>query len=246
MTRFPTAESRGQLVEAPELDVLVVAAHPDDAEIGAGGAVVQLLESGRRVGVLDLTDGEPTPHGSRETRRRETDAATAALGLTWRANLGLPNRMLEATLPARRHLAEVIRQARPQGLLVPFWEDAHPDHVAACELAEGARFWAKLTKTDMAGEPHYPPVVLYYHAIHLKTVVRPSFVLDISAAWDRKIGAIRCYESQFLAGPVRKGGVLGRIETHAAFYGAQIGAAYGEPWTVRETLAIRHVAELFS
>ena len=96
--------------------------------------------------MLDLTSGEPTPHGSPEIRARETAAATKILGLDWRENLGLPNRSLEATLENRAKLAGVIRQQRPRWLFAPYWVDAHPDHVAATQLVEAARFWAKLTR----------------------------------------------------------------------------------------------------
>ena len=118
------------------LDILVIAPHPDDGELGMGGAIVKFKARGQSVGILDLTDGEPTPHGSPEMRARETMAATEILGLDWRENLGLPNRSLEATLEARRRLAEVIRRVRPRWLFAPYWIDAHPDHVAATQLVE--------------------------------------------------------------------------------------------------------------
>ena len=124
------------------LDVLVVAPHPDDAELGMGGTIALMLSKGLRVGVLDLTDGEPTPLGSVETRARETAAASAVLGIPWRENLGLPNRRLRATLAARGQLAGVIRRTRPRWLFAPHWVDAHPDHTAATRLVEAARFWA--------------------------------------------------------------------------------------------------------
>src|SRR2546423_4256335 len=110
------------------LDYLVVAPHPDDAELGAGGAILALKAQGARVGVLDLTDGEPTPHGSLEIRRAETEAATRILRLDWRGNLGLPNRSLVADLDARRLLAGKVRELRPQTIFAPYWDDAHPDH----------------------------------------------------------------------------------------------------------------------
>src|ERR1700731_1487442 len=138
------------------LDYLVIAPHPDDAELAVGGTILLLQAQGARVGILDLTDGEPTPHGSPEIRRRETEAATAVLGLAWRGNLGLTNRRLEADLQSRACLAGVLRQLRPRVLFAPYWEDNHPDHVAACALVEAARFWSKLTRTDLPGEPHYP------------------------------------------------------------------------------------------
>src|SRR3954471_24692739 len=96
------------------LDALVIAPHPDDAELGMGGTIVRLLGAGWKVGILDLTSGEPTPLGSPEIRARETSAATEALGLSWRKNLGLPNRSLEPTLEYRRALAAVFRQSRPR------------------------------------------------------------------------------------------------------------------------------------
>ena len=156
------------------LDVLAIAPHPDDAEIGMGATIALMLGRGLRVGVLDLTDGEPTPRGSRELRAAETAAATAALGLTWRENLGLPNRRLRATLAARAALAGTIRRVRPRWLFAPFWIDAHPDHVAATKLVEAARFWAKLTKCDLPGEPWHPERIFYYWSVHLKLVRQPA------------------------------------------------------------------------
>ena len=113
------------------LDALVIAPHPDDAELGMGGTIALMRAQGMKVGILDLTDGEPTPRGTPAIRARETAAATAVLGLDWRHNLGLPNRRLRATLAARAALAGVIRQTRPRWLFAPYWVDAHPDHVAA-------------------------------------------------------------------------------------------------------------------
>src|SRR3954453_16801676 len=118
------------------LDHLVIAPHPDDAELGMGGTIALLLAGGARVGVLDLTDGEPTPFGSPEIRARETAEATAALGLSWRGTLGLINRRRDAALGARAALAGALRQLRPRCLFAPSWEDVHPDHVAASRLID--------------------------------------------------------------------------------------------------------------
>src|SRR5204863_10044565 len=164
----------------PQLDYLVIACHPDDAELCCGGAILSLKAKGAKVGVLDLTNGEPTPHGSPEIRQRESDAATQLLGLDWRGNLGLANRSLQADLDARHRLAGQIRLLRPRVLFAPYWEDAHPDHVAASALVDAARFWAKLTKTDLPGEPHYPERIFYYFSVHLRPLPRPSFVLAVT------------------------------------------------------------------
>jgi bacillithiol biosynthesis deacetylase BshB1 len=227
------------------LDVLVIAPHPDDAELGAGGAILKLKAEGRRVGVLDLTDGEPTPHGSPETRRRETAAATEILGLDWRGNLELPNRSVEPTLEARGKLAGVIRQHRPRWLLAPYWVDAHPDHVAATQLVEAARFWAKLTKTDLPGEPHHPERIYNYYCVHLKLAPQPAFVLDISDHWDRKFAAIQAYHSQFVAGrPTEPPTFLDQLRDEAAYWGKTIGVRYGEPYATREPLGLATLAGL--
>jgi N-acetylglucosamine malate deacetylase 1 len=227
------------------LDVLVIAPHPDDAELGAGGAILKMLGSGLRVGVLDLTSGEPTPHGSLELRAQETAAASAVLGLTWRENLGLPNRSLEPTLENRAKLAGVIRTTRPRWLLAPYWEDAHPDHTAATKLVDDARFWAKLTKTDLPGEPHHPERIYNYYCVHLKMAPQPAFVLDISAEWERKAAAIACYHSQFVTGrPTEPPTFLDRLRDEAAYWGKTIGVRYGEPFTCREPLGLRGWGEL--
>jgi bacillithiol biosynthesis deacetylase BshB1 len=221
------------------LDALVIAPHPDDAELGMGGAIVKMIAAGMNVGVLDLTSGEPTPHGSLEIRARETAAASQAMGLTWRENLGLPNRSLEATLENRAKLAEVFRRVRPRWLFAPYWEDAHPDHRAATQLVEDARFWSKLTKSTLAGEPHHPERIYNYYCVHLKMAAQPAFVLDISAEWPQKLAAIRAYESQFITGrPTEPFSFVDRLRDEAAYWGKVIGVAYGEPYTSREPIGL--------
>jgi N-acetylglucosamine malate deacetylase 1 len=231
--------------EPTPLDVLVVAPHPDDAELGAAGAILQYKADGYRVGVLDLTDGEPTPFGSTEIRARETAAATKILGLDWRGNLGLPNRSVEATLPARKLLAGMFRQLKPRLLLAPYWVDSHPDHLAAVDLIEAARFWSKLSKTDMPGESHHPARILYYNCVHLRVVEKPAFVLDISRWWPRKLAAIECYQSQFVAGrPTESPTFLDRLRDQAAFWGWSIGSEYGEAYASREPLGLASLRDL--
>ncbi len=221
------------------LDVLVVAPHPDDAELGMGGSILKFRADGLAVGILDLTTGEPTPHGSPETRARETTDATRILGVEWRENLGLPNRRLEHTLEARASLAEVFRRVRPRWLFAPYWEDAHPDHVAATQLIEAARFWSKLTKSDLAGEPHHPERVFYYFCVHLRLVVPPAFVLDITPFWEQKLKALAAYQSQFVIGrPTTGPTFLDRMRDQAAFWGWSIGTDFGEPFASREPLGL--------
>lgn len=227
------------------LDALIIAPHPDDAELGMGGAILRMLADGWNVGVLDLTSGEPTPFGTPELRRQETQRATDILGLTWRYNLGLPNRSLQPTLEARAELATVMRLTRPRWLFAPYWVDAHPDHLAATELIEAARFWSKLTKTDLLGEPFHPKRIYYYHCVHLKLVVPPAFILDISPYWETKAASIAAYESQFITGrPTEPPTFLDTLRDEAAYWGKAIGTRYGEPFSTREPLALRSLTEL--
>ncbi len=227
------------------LDYLIIAPHPDDAELGMGGAILRFLAEGLRVGVLDLTSGEPTPHGSPEIRARETAAASKSLGLTWRENLGLANRSLEATMENRRTLAEVFRRTRPKWLFAPYWVDAHPDHVAATQLVEAARFWSKLSKTDMAGEPWHPARVFYYSCVHLRTIEPPALVLDISPFWETKRAAIECYASQFITGRATEPPtMIDRLRDQAAYFGWAIGSKYGEPFWSREPIGVSSLRDL--
>lgn len=237
------------------LDALVIAPHPDDAELGMAGGILKMQTEGLRVGVLDLTSGEPTPHGSPEIRAAETAAATEVLGLAWRENLGLPNRSLEPTLENRAKLAGVIRQQRPRWLFAPYWVDAHPDHIAATKLVEDARFWAKLTKTkgtkfDLPGEPHHPQRIYNYYCVHLKQAPQPAFVLDISDVWETKLASIRAYESQFITGrdapsdSTQPPTFIDQLTTEAAYWGKTIGRAYGEPYACREPLGLGGFGDL--
>jgi bacillithiol biosynthesis deacetylase BshB1 len=228
-----------------DLDYLIIAPHPDDAELGVGGTILLLKSQGASVGVLDLTDGEPTPHGSREIRQRETAAATALLGLDWRGNLGLPNRLLQPSLHARGLLAGMLREVRPRILFAPYWDDAHPDHVAASELVDAARFWSKLTKTELPGLPHYPERIIYYFSVHLRLHPKPSFVTDVSAFHDTKMRSLECYRSQFIEGrPTTPPTFLDDLRDRARYWGWTIGARYGEPFVCREEVGLRSLRDL--
>lgn len=227
------------------LDFLVVAPHPDDAELGMGGTIARMIDAGWRVGVLDLTTGEPTPHGSEEIRRQESLAATEALGLTWRGNAGLANRRLQHTLEARELVAGYFRVLRPRWIFAPYWQDAHPDHVAATDLVEAARFWAKLSKTDMPGERFHPERVYYYFCIHLRLAVQPSWIVDISEQWEKKLASVQAYKSQFIDGrPTEPPTMIDRIRDDAAHWGRLIDRRYGEPFATKEPLALNSLRDL--
>ncbi len=231
-----------------QLDVLVVAPHPDDAEISVGGTILACKAAGQRVGVVELTNGEPTPYGSPEIRAKETAASTEVLDLDWRENLELPNRSLESTLEARRELAELsFVNSSPKVILAPYWEDVHPDHVAASHLVDAARFWSKLSKTDMPGEPFWPPQIYYFWSIHLRIHPKPSFVFDISEHIEQKMQAVRCYESQMIQGrSTEHPTILDDIQDRARYWGWTIHRAYGEPFVSREEIGLTNFLPLSS
>lgn len=221
------------------LDILVVAPHPDDAELGMGGAISMLMKKGLNIGIVDLTNGEPTPHGSPEIRAAETVVANRALGNPWRYNLGWPNRSLEHTLERRHHLAGLFRLTRPNWIFAPYWLDAHPDHLAATEIVEAARFWSKLSKSDIPGEPFHPKRIFHYFCIHLKLVPQPSFVLDISEHWDAKEASLLAYHSQLVKGRESDTpSFIERVKEEAGFWGKSIGVRFGEPFASREPIGL--------
>lgn len=224
------------------MDILVVGAHPDDAEIGLGGTLALMSEMGFNCGIVDLTDGEPTPRGSTEVRAAEAAKAAEILGVS-RRTLALPNRYLFDTREAREKVAAVFREWRPRIVAVPWWQDAHPDHVAACRIAEAARFFAKFTKAGMPGKPHYPALFVYHLCSHLRVMPQVSLVVDVTATIEKKMAAIEAYESQFGESEERRAFLRG-LKDRAALWGglAQVGA--GEPIITREPIGLRNLGAL--
>ena len=225
------------------VDVVCVGAHPDDVEIGMGGTVASMVANGLSVAVVDLTDGEPTPAGTRETRLSEATEAARILGVAERRTLSLPNRYLFDSAEARTELAEALRDLRPRIIFAPYPLDAHPDHVAAAAIVDGARFYAKFTKTTMRGEPHYPARLYRYMAVHMKLIRPPSFVIDISEHLPTKLEALRAYHSQFVANGANARIVDG-LASLAATWGSLIGVEAGEPFYSEEPVGVRSVESL--
>ena len=170
---------------------LIVAPHPDDAELAMAGAIAKMITASWCVVVIDLTDGEPTPFGSKQIRAKETKQASDILGIKKRICLDMPNRNLELTVQNRRKLAEVIRLHKPGILFAPAMPDWHPDHKAALELTEAARFEAKYHKTSLAGEPHWTPKLWLYYSPHRQDFARPSVIMDISDVWKKNLPPLR-------------------------------------------------------
>ena len=220
------------------LDVLVVAPHPDDAELGMAGAILKFKDDGWRVGILDLTSGEPTPFGTPEIRAGKRLRQRPSCGLTGGRTWAFPT----AAWKQRWTLGQSWPPSfacNGRGGSSPYWVDAHPDHVAATELVEAARFWSKLTKTEIPGEPYYPQRIFYYYCVHLRLIPQPAFVLDISPYWERKRLAIECYQSQFVQGrPQEPPTFIDRLRDQAATWGWSIGTQYGEAFASREPVGL--------
>ena len=214
------------------VDVLAVAAHPDDAEVGCGGTLIRSADGGRAVGIVDLTAGELSTQGTPQTRTQECRRASEVLGLATRVALGLPDGGLDDSGEQREALVGVVRELRPRIVLAPYPHDRHPDHAAAGRLARDACFFAAVGRYG-SGAPHRP-VALYHYLLH--EPFAPSFVVDVTDVWKQRSDAVAAYASQFggsaadartaLAGPR----FLDLLAARASWFGAMIGAARGEPF----------------
>jgi N-acetylglucosamine malate deacetylase 1 len=221
--------------------ILVFAPHPDDAELGMGGTIIKLAKQGHTIHIVDMTNGEPTPFGSVETRGKESAAASKVLGVE-RTMLGLTNREVVHDIPSRHKVAAVIRKHRADWLFVPYPIDAHPDHMAVSRICEDARFDAKLTKIDIPGEPYYPKRIIYYFCTHLRLNFTPNFCIDVSDTIEQKLEAVKCYASQFVGNSAH---VPEMVRTITAYFGTRIATAHAEPFYTHEMLGFTGLSELF-
>lgn len=218
--------------------ILIVGPHPDDQEMGMGGTILALKAQGHKIHLVDMTNGEPTPRGSVETRAKESAAAAEIMGVS-RTCLGLPNREVVHSIEARHKLAALVRVHKPDWMFVPYPIDAHPDHVAVTRIAEDSRFDAKLTKSTIPGEPWHPKRVLYYFCTHLRLNIDPTFCIDVSAHMETKLRAASAYASQFDGT-----NVLERLRAVNAYFGTRIGTAYAEPFFSYEVMGFSGLEEL--
>lgn len=228
------------------LDILAFAAHPDDAEVGCAGSLILAADQGLRVAVADLSAGEKSSRGTLNGRGQEKQQAAELLGLTARFCLGLPDTDIGADPAQRMPLIQLIREQRPRIVLAPYWEDRHPDHAAAGRLVREACFFAGASRVG-AGAPHRPEQ-LYYYMLHRP--FEPSFVVDVSAVWERRMAALLAYRSQFQAAGHDPPTAISRpdftrfLEARAIYFGAMIGAAYGEAFYLPGPLPLRQIPGL--
>jgi len=230
------------------LDLLAIAAHPDDVEQTCGGTLIKMAETGYRTGVLDLTAGDMGTRGTPEQRLIEADIAAKLMLVGWRGNMHFPDARLQNDISARMTLAVKIRELKPRVVIIPYWQARHPDHYRAGELAYEACFLAGLKKLDDYSEPHRPDKVIYSS---LYANVTPSFVVDVSAQFERRMSALLSYHSQY-GSKQEEGAVLfpqeqeirERLAAIARYYGNLIGAKYGEPFVVKEAMRVDDVVSM--
>lgn len=175
-------------------DVLAIAAHPDDVEFTCGGTLISLADKGKKTAILDLTAGERGTLGDPVTRLKEADAAAKLMRITTRRCAHLPDTEIANTTEQRLIVAQHVRDMRPDTVILPHWVQRHPDHLATCEMGADACFFAGMKNIDLKGEPFRPNRIIYVSYFNNHD---HSFVVDITATFERKLAAIACYASQF-------------------------------------------------
>lgn len=231
------------------LDLLAIAAHPDDVELTCGGTLLKMAQLGYKTGILDLTAGEMGTRGSAETRAREAARAAKILKVSWRGTLGVPDSDVQ---PSRQHklaLARKIRELRPHTVILPYWEARHPDHYHASTLGYEGCFLAGLKALPLAGEPFRPFKILYCTSFE---GMPATFVVDITRQYETRRRAILAYRSQFRpAQSERRQRVYlaideldSKMDLLARRNGDLIGVKYGEPFLQKELLQIDDVVNL--
>jgi len=226
---------------ATTVDALALAAHRDDVEITSGGLLIKFADLGYQTGIIDFTAGEMGTRGTAEDREAEAEAAAKIMGLAYRENLNLPDAKLDNTLANRMAVAAIIRRLRPRLVVLPHWTQRHPDHRIAGEIAYGACFLAGLKKLDLDGEPHRPLKILYTAFLRQPPY---SFLVDVSAQFDRKLAAVRAYTSQFGtaegARSIYEPGVdiFELMTVEAQHLGRMIRKRHAEAYVVKEAIEI--------
>lgn len=231
------------------VDLLAIAAHRDDVELTCAGTLIRAVSQGYRTGILDLTAGEAGTRGSADLRGQEAARAAGIMGVTERRNAGLPDAGLVNDDASRKRVVAELRHFAPRVVILPFPVGRHPDHRIASELGRDAAFLAGLARYPAEGTPHRPFKLLYALA-YREDPVKPTFVVDISAEFERKMAAIRCYASQFdgarAAGEIFPTGqdLYSLVETQNAHYGSLIRTRFGEPFFTHETVLVDDVVGL--
>jgi len=238
------------MTDPAAFDIVGICAHPDDAELVMGGTVALETRRGRRVALLDLTRGESGSRGSPETREKEAQAAARILGVVHRESLGLPDGGLSPTSEQKDKLVAALRRLRPRVVITQHWDQRRPDHAAAGRIAYEASFLAGLKnyRPDL-GAAFRPFKIAYTPGVTEPAEIPPTFVVDITAAWDTKMQAIRAFASQFTPEPGETVSLpfdrfQHAVEVHARRQGQRIGVDFGEGFVTRETMQVDDLVSL--
>jgi len=229
------------------LDILAIAAHRDDVEQTCGGTLLKMAEAGHRTGILDLTQGEMGTRGSAADRSREAEAAAAILRVSWRRALDIPDARVENTWENRLKVAAAIRETQARVVVLPYWKGRHPDHYTASMLGYEACFLAGLSKLDLAGKAHRPFKIVY---ATLYYDIRPTFVVDITNQFEKRLESIYAYKTQFAdqaAGSQdfpAQAEIRGRVEAMARFYGMLAGVKFAEPFLQKEVGLVEDLTQI--
>jgi len=230
-----------------KLDILVIAAHPDDAELACSGTIALHVAKGYKVGVLDLTQGEMGTRGTPELRLKESDLSSKILGLSARENLGFKDIFFQDDKVHQLEIIKIIRKYRPEIVLANAISDRHSDHGKAASLASHACFMSGLRKieTQLEGgvQEAWRPKFIYHYIEN--NYIKPDFVVDVSDFWDKKIESIKAFKSQFYdpnskepESFISSKDFLGFIEARAKEYGHSIMVKYGEGFTVERMIGV--------
>ena len=236
-----------------KLDVLAFAAHPDDVELSCGGTIIKLVEAGKKVGIIDLTEGELGSRGSVDSRYEEASNAAKILGLTIRENLKLRDGFFEINEESKLKVIEQIRRFRPEIVLANSITDRHPDHGRASQLIEESFFLSGLRKVkshwECGEQEAYRPNVLYHYI--QDRYIKPDFILDISEQFKKKMQAVLAYKSQFYDPhskepntPISGKDFLDFLKGRASEYGRSIGKTFGEGFTSARTIGVNQLFDL--
>jgi bacillithiol biosynthesis deacetylase BshB1 len=227
-----------------KLDILVMAAHPDDAELSCAGTILKHIAAGKKVGIVDFTRGELGTRGTPEIRLQESAEATKILGLQARENLGIRDGFFRNDEETQLKLIEVIRKYQPEIVLANALEDRHPDHGKGAQLAIDACFLSGLRQIKTGDLPAWRPAQVYHYI--QDRYLEPDFVIDISTHWDQKEAAIRAFKSQFFdpssaepASYISSPDFLNFIQARAMEMGHKIGVKYGEGFQSQKTLEVK-------
>lgn len=229
------------VAEKTKLDVLAIAAHPDDTEITCGGLLIKMAKMGRKTGALDLTKGESGTFGDENIRMNEAKAAAKVMGLAYREFLGLPDSSIEYNQENKLKIAQVIRDTSPELVILPHWEQRHPDHLACMRLGYDACYLSGLRKMKLNGDPIRPRKVIYVTYFRNNDI---SFMVDISDEFEQKCEAVKCYHSQF--GDPQNSlmvfhpgeSVFDIMKTRGARFGQLAGVKYAEGYTIKELFLV--------